>query len=122
MLRPLLLLAASTIALGLLGGCSGVGNGGDVVGGPCVVRTQCSQPDSFCQTGQRYPEGTCSMGCLVDDDCPGASTCADDDQFGDICLLECTSDDDCRDGYQCTELDVGGMDRAGTVMVCSNPI
>lgn len=84
-----------------LWGCGGesVGKDGDVVGGSCAEGT-CAD-GSECLTASMYPEGTCSVACSSQDDCPDGSTCVQ--ESGGRCLLACSGDGDCRDGYSCIE-------------------
>jgi hypothetical protein len=94
------LLASSVLALcGLLAliGCGeDVGHDGTLVGGPCSGAADC---EFRCLTGGDYPQGTCSLPCNTDRDCPSGTHCIDKD--GGMCLLACTVPSDCRFDYNC---------------------
>lgn len=77
-------------------GGDGVGNGGDVVGGPCASNGDC---DFRCELGGDFPQGTCVKPCNTDGDCPDGTFCINTD--GGICLLGCNEPSDCRGGYNC---------------------
>jgi hypothetical protein len=105
--------------LGILLACvlsacgDGVGNDGDVVGGPCQSNDDCDS-DSMCEDSGDFPGGTCTVECESDSDCPDGTRCVDKDSG--ICLLECESPDDCRNGYGCEEKSV--KDDGGKANVC----
>lgn len=83
---------------GFLSGCGDddVGFHGDLVGGPCRGGDDCQYR---CQGGGDFPDGTCTLPCNIDEDCPFGTYCIDKE--GGICLLGCERPDDCRDGYTC---------------------
>lgn len=86
------------------GGCGGaVGPEGDVVGGPCRDHVDCSDR---CVRGGSYPDGTCTVNCEDDRDCPDGTWCVD--RNGGVCLLDCRSSGDCRPGYRCRDTDREG--------------
>jgi hypothetical protein len=99
-LFPSMTLHLVVLALGLLfvGACgSGVGNDGDLVGGACQENRECAER---CQQGGDFPDGTCTVACNDDFDCPGGTACIDTE--GGICLLLCNYDNDCRRNYECS--------------------
>lgn len=109
MLRLFLLLSCS-----LLVACDdGVSNEGALVGGPCLDSTDC---DQRCQTGGDFPQGTCTLACNTDADCPEDTWCVDKE--GGICLLACTHPSDCRGGYNCEG--VTNRTHGGDSLVCIN--
>jgi hypothetical protein len=85
------------------------------VGARCDVTADC---DQRCLTpGADYPGGFCTVACSTRSECPGATTCAD--QEGGVCLYECTGDAGCAflgADWRCTAVDLrgGGI----KVMVC----
>lgn len=99
-----------------LTGCGGggVGNSGDVVGGPCSQDAQCA-PGSRCVTGGDFPDGTCTVVCADDRDCPGGTACIDEE--GGVCLLLCDFDTDCRHGYECDDQSRRGHSGSATVCI-----
>jgi hypothetical protein len=85
------------------------------VGARCDVAADCDQ--RCLAPGASYPGGFCTVACSASADCPGATTCAEQD--GGVCLFECASDDACAflgTGWRCTSVDLhgGGI----KVMVC----
>ena len=117
MLRKVLAVTALVGGFVFAMGCAPeVGNNGDVVGGPCVVSSECSF-DSQCRTGEEFPMGMCGNLCDSDADCPDGSVCTGD---GNFCMVACDSASDCRedDGYTCTTRDARG-ETTGDVMVCA---
>jgi hypothetical protein len=104
------------VALGAfyLGCGDGVGNAGDVVGGPCHDDRDCAR-GSFCATGGDFPSGTCTVACNDDRDCPSSTACID--KQGGICLLLCNFDADCRHGYQCNDESRRGASGSATVCI-----
>ncbi|MCZ7681221.1 MAG: hypothetical protein M5U28_21495 [Sandaracinaceae bacterium] len=116
MLRDLLRTSALAAALMLVGCGNGVGVDGPVVGGDCVVSSECAM-ESRCLTGEAYPGGYCAKSCASDEDCPDGSACVE--QEGGVCLLACGGASDCREGYDCLEMDVRGG--PGTSSVCATP-
>lgn len=80
----------------VLAACGGVGNEGEVVGGPCTTDNDC---DKRCLTSGDFPGGTCSLTCAKHEDCPSGSRCVSEE--GGVCLLECSEPGDCRGGYTC---------------------
>lgn len=99
-----------------LGCAPEVGNDGDVVGGGCVVSSECA-PESQCRTGGEWPEGYCAKLCESDADCPEGSVCTGD---GNFCLVDCSGGEPCRteDGYECVARE-GRGGPVGDVMVCA---
>lgn len=87
----------------------GVGNEGDLVGGPCTTDADCAE-ESRCMTGGDFPGGTCATRCSSHDDCPEGTRCVSEE--GGACLLQCEVPDDCRAGYSCRgqENESGGGD------------
>lgn len=115
MLLNLLRTSAFAVALLALGACgNGVGIDGPVVGGDCVVSSQCAH-ESRCLTGTAYPDGYCAKSCDSNDECPAGSACVQ--REGGVCLLTCASAAECREGYECLEIDARGA--AGTAAVCA---
>ncbi len=102
----LLLLLASLAAC-----ARDVGPEGDLVGGSCRDREDCVER---CVKGGDFPDGTCTVDCHDDRDCPGDSWCVD--KSGGVCLLGCDVDDDCRGGYDCKDTKREGA--GGRVAVC----
>lgn len=106
---------ALTLALALLlvGACGGgVGNEGDLVGGPCQTDRDCAEG---CVTGGDFPGGTCTVRCRDDHDCPSGTACIDEE--GGICLLLCHFDTDCRIGYSCDDKSREGHSGKATVCI-----
>lgn len=101
----------------LLTGCGddtpAVGVTGVVVGGACALHQDCAA-GSVCLAGGDFPDGTCSVPCNSDGDCPGGTACVDKD--GDYCLLACQYSTDCRPGYTCKARDRVGI--SGQALVC----
>ncbi|MCC6526608.1 MAG: hypothetical protein IT373_28425 [Polyangiaceae bacterium] len=112
-------LGAALLGLTVLGlvavGCSdgGVGKDGDVVGGSCATTDDCAG-GSTCLAGTMYPDGTCTMPCVEQAECPDGSVCVQ--ESGGTCLLTCSSPSDCRDGYGCIDKSTRGPD--GHALVC----
>ena len=107
----------SLVLVCLMPGCGddGVGASGSVVGGPCASTDACAA-GSFCVTGGDFPDGTCTVSCRSDPECPEGTACVD--KQGGVCLLACLYPQDCRAGYTCK-----GEDRAfggGDALVCSD--
>lgn len=92
-------------------------NDSPLVGGACMNDSEC---EGFCQTGTRFPGGTCSISCGNSGNCPQGSSCAQLDA-GWICLVDCTSTPDCRTDYACEPVPEAGTGGASTVMVCIGP-
>jgi hypothetical protein len=90
-----------------------VSNHGALVGGACVDSRDC---EGVCLRGGRFPEGTCSVECRDDEDCPLGTACID--REGGVCLLLCDRHGDCRGGYSCDDQDRRG--RGGQEYVCIN--
>jgi len=80
------------------GNADGIGNEGDVVGGPCDASSACAD-GSECITSGDFPGGMCTVNCSTDADCPDGTYCISNE--GGICMLPCDSKADCRDGFQC---------------------
>ena len=78
-------------------GDGGIGNTGDVVGGPCTADS-CAG-GSTCLLDTMLPGGTCTMSCTTQADCPDGTVCVQ--ESGGTCLLACSTASDCRDGYGC---------------------
>jgi hypothetical protein len=112
MVRWTVLLALCGTLIGCGGG--GVGNDGDVVGGPCSSNADCAR-GSECATGGDFPGGTCTVRCVDDRDCPGGTACID--ESGGICLLLCDFDTDCRIGYECDDQSRRGHSGSATVCI-----
>ncbi len=92
--------------------CSdGVGTNGGLVGGACERNNDC---DEECLTGGDFPEGTCSVSCRDDNECPSGTNCVDKE--GGVCLLTCERPSDCRGGYTCKGEDNKG--HSGESLVC----
>jgi hypothetical protein len=96
-------------ALGLA--CGGVGNGSPLVGGSCDKDRDCEYE---CSKGGDFPDGTCTIGCDEDRECPGGTYCVDKD--GGVCLLACGVDEDCRQDYSCKDTKRQG--EKGDAAVC----
>lgn len=92
-------------------GNDGVGNDGAYVGGSCQDDRDC---DEECLRGGDFPDGTCSVSCKVDDDCPSGTYCIDKE--GGQCLLSCDRPADCRGGYTCKGENNKG--HSGESLVC----
>lgn len=118
LLRKMLWTVSFLVIAAAVGGCgSEVGNDGDVVGGGCVVSSECA-PQSVCRTGESWPGGYCANGCDSDEDCLDGSRCVAEE--GGICVVECASDAECRsedESYACLTRNARGA--AGTVMACA---
>ena len=105
------LFALSLLFAAACGG-DGVGNDGDLVGGPCRDSADCAD---FCVTGGDFPDGTCTTSCNSDTDCPSGTACIDTE--GGICLLLCNFDEDCRRGYDCEDESRRGHPGDATVCI-----
>ncbi len=100
------------LLLGLLTACPhDVGHDGDLVGGSCRDGGDCVER---CVKGGDFPEGTCTVDCRDDRDCPGDTWCVD--KSGGVCLLGCDADRDCRGGYDCKDTKREGS--GGKIAVC----
>ena len=110
----------------LIGGCGsddrsgdldddgfGVGNQGEVVGGPCRDGVDCDD-ESFCSGDSDFPDGMCTIECRDDLDCPNGTACVDRDSG--VCALLCNFDEDCRRPYDCKETSRHG--HSGDVTAC----
>lgn len=108
----MLRLISIVLVLASCGGGDGVGQNGDVVGGPCTTSQDC---EFRCEAGGDFPGGTCVKPCNVDGDCPDGTFCID--KNNGICMLGCETPDDCRGGYTCK----GETNRThnGDSLVCS---
>jgi hypothetical protein len=104
------------LALVVIGCGSGVGPDGVIVGGDCDLSSQCAW-GSRCIAGDRFPGGYCVKPCERDADCPGGSSCVEDQ--GGVCMLDCTGTPSCREGYQCSMVD--GRGTLEPAQVCINP-
>ena len=117
-------LASLTIAFVVLAACGddvssggsadGIGNDGEVVGGPCDAESACAS-GSECITGGDFPGGMCTVSCSADADCPEGTYCISNE--GGICMLPCDSKADCREGFQCEGK--SKEDGAGEKKVCN---
>jgi hypothetical protein len=118
MLREMLWVVVLGAMVSVVGCSSGVGNDGDIVGGACVVSSQCAM-ESRCLTGASFPAGYCAKTCGSDEDCPGGSECVQVE--GGVCMVSCGSSAECRsgDGYGCVSREARGA--AGTRTVCALP-
>jgi hypothetical protein len=105
-LPRVLLLVAAAVG-GLTFGCRNA----DVVGGSCRDDHDCVEE---CVKGNKFPDGSCTVACIDDFDCPGYAACVDEE--GGICLPVCGHDSDCRDQYECKDVDREGA--AGKIGVC----
>lgn len=105
--RVLVLNLAAFVGFAL--GCHNPG----VVGGDCRDDRDCAEQ---CVKGNKFPDGTCTVSCIDDRDCPGFAACVDED--GGICLPVCEYDSECRDKYACKDVDREGA--AGKIGVCIN--
>jgi hypothetical protein len=102
------------LAIAALAACNDhVGNGGSLVGGPCISSNDCR---FVCETGGDFPQGLCTLPCNIDDDCPDGTYCIDTEEG--ICMLGCDVPADCRGGYNC----LGRKNRGtgGDSLVCSH--
>jgi hypothetical protein len=106
------------LALGFaLVGCHQCGPGDDVgwdsalVGGACEIDGHCEER---CVEGKDFPDGTCTIGCDHDGQCPEFTRCVE--KSGGVCLLACDDDGDCRGGYGCHDEDRRGA--GGKAPVC----
>lgn len=109
-----LVILFSAVLLASCGSSDGVGNEGDVVGGPCLDFMDCAS-ESYCETHSDFPGGICTMDCLDDRDCPDGAACID--KQGGICLLLCNFDSDCRRDYDCEDEDRRGASGKATVCI-----
>ena len=108
------LVALAAAACGDGSGDDGIGNKGDVVGGPCQTTDACAD-GSECIVGGDFPGGMCTVACSSDADCPGGTRCISNE--GGICMLPCESKADCREGFQCEGKSREGGD--GDKKVCN---
>jgi hypothetical protein len=96
-----------------LAGCQSLDVSRDL-GARCDLVKDCNER---CLTGNGWPGGFCTTTCDTRADCPGNSTCIDEQ--GGVCAFSCARDGDCSflgAGYTCQALDSHG---AGTkVMAC----
>jgi hypothetical protein len=104
---PRILLLALAAIVGMELGC----HNADVVGGSCRSDRDCYEK---CVEGKSFPDGTCTVECVDDFDCPEYAACVHDQ--GGICLPICDHDSDCRDKYTCKDVDREGA--SGKVPVC----
>ena len=95
--RVLLLGVAAVV--GVVLGC----HHADVVGGSCRDDFDCAER---CLEGKSFPDGTCTVACTDDFDCPGYAACVKRD--GGVCLPLCEVDRDCRGKYSCKDEDREG--------------
>lgn len=109
-----LILSLTMLTSGLfMVGCNDdVGWEGGLVGGACRDSNDCD-PDSKCVRGKDYPDGTCTLSCRDDGECPSGTFCVDKE--GGICLLGCELNADCRAQYVCDRKD---LRRGGKMLVC----
>jgi hypothetical protein len=91
--------------------CGAVGSGG-IDGDACTSNSDCESGWCFTESGDGYPQGTCTSLCSATSNfCPDQGLCAD---FSDgsgpefaICFDTCASSNDCRAGYMCVEENSG---------------
>lgn len=88
-----------------------MGPDGGVVGGACRDGRDCAER---CVKGGAFPDGTCTVECRDDRDCPDGTSCIDVE--GGVCLLACRYDEDCRPPYECKDRDREGA--GGREAVC----
>jgi len=85
------------------------------VGARCDLASECNER-CLVPSGD-WPGGFCTITCDTAANCPGGSTCIDEQ--GGVCVFKCVGDADCTflgAGYRCMAVDSHG---AGTkVMVC----
>ena len=110
MIRFLILLLLVVLAAAC-GGDDDVGWEGTLVGGPCEGDEDC---DGECARGDDFPDGTCTVFCDGDEDCPAGTSCIDREDG--ICLLACELPDDCPRGYGCEGVENRG--HGGDSLVC----
>lgn len=107
-----LMMIVLTLGLTGLAACGdGVGNDGDLVGGPCIDNGDCEER---CLSGGDYPQGTCTVSCATDRDCPDGTYCIE--EGGGTCMLGCSLPSDCRGGYTCKGKTNNG--HGGDSLVC----
>jgi hypothetical protein len=83
------------------------------VGAACEGDADCNFPESYCQEGNLFPDGMCSIECESQGDCIASTVCSEDG----VCLMRCFADSDCRKGYSCLDQKrIAG----GEEPVCSN--
>lgn len=88
-----------------------VGFHGGVVGGDCHDDRNCAD---LCLGGKDFPQGTCTLECRDDLDCPHTTSCVE--KSGGVCLLDCDVDRNCRVDYVCKDVDRHGA--GGRAAVC----
>ncbi len=81
------------------------------VGNSCAHDRDCLEQ---CVGGKKFPDGTCTVSCSNDYDCPAYAACVHEE--GGICLPLCDIDADCRDKYSCKDVDREGA--GGKAPVC----
>jgi hypothetical protein len=86
------------------------------VGARCDVNAEC---DTKClEPSGDWPGGFCTLLCDDSTNCPGDTTCIDE-QGGGVCAFTCTDDPSCTflgAGYTCKAVDSKGA--GAKVMVC----
>jgi len=108
-----------TLALAIAAVLAALGCGDDdygpynVVGSACRTDLDCA-PGADCRRGGDFPDGTCTLPCNSDLDCPRYSACIEN--AGSLCLISCSSDAHCRDKYKCK--DKNNRDNTGKSLVC----
>lgn len=107
----LLALALALVGCHQCGHGAEVGGDGGLVGGDCKKNKECVDE---CLGGSKFPNGTCSVPCDGDGDCPEFTRCIEVE--GGMCLLDCDADDECRPGYGCHDQERHGHD--GVALVC----
>jgi hypothetical protein len=102
---------AMLLACGFLLVACGGDDDVDLVGGECSSSADC---EYRCQEGGDFPDGTCTLPCNIDDDCPVGTACIEKE--GGICLVGCELPEDCRPGYTCKGEENRG--HGGDSLVC----
>jgi len=114
---PSAVLAGFGVAIALLGfGCSVSSDVSRELGAICEDRDECADR---CLSGQRFPDGLCSLSCDDDGDCPDGASCVD--REGGVCLFSCDAPVDCEflgDAWRCLAQPERGAQAGAQVMVC----
>lgn len=61
------------------------------LGAECTSNKEC---DDVCAVGPGFPDGMCTLSCMIDADCPSEAKCTT--AIGGICVYRCTADAECR--------------------------